>query len=256
LAWVARRHGLGVELVVVVAVYLVYDASRGLVGGGSALAVHHAHQVVSMEQRLHVSWERSVQHGAAEIPGVPRLFAWGYMSLHLGATGLTLLWLHRRRPSAYATVRLALIIASFGALVGFIVFPTAPPRLAGVGIIDTISDGTVNLGSSALHSIYNPYAAMPSLHLAYAGLVGVSLWRLARPRAIRALGLVYPLWVAAEVIATGNHFVLDVLAGAGVAAAALVVAQAAVAWADRREPLAAIARLPTPKTAPAAARSA
>jgi membrane-associated phospholipid phosphatase len=245
-----------VELGVVVVVYLVYDASRGLVGGGATLAANHAHQVVSLERTLHLSWEHRMQQGAAAVPGLLRLFAWGYMGLHLGATGLTLLWLHRRRPTAYATVRLALMIASFVALIGFVLFPTAPPRLASIDIVDTISHGTVNLGSSALHSIYNPYAAMPSLHLAYASLVGVSLWRLARRWPFRVLGLVYPLWVAAEVITTGNHFVLDVAAGAALAAAALFVAKAATAWADRREPLATIAHLPTPAAAPSAARSA
>jgi membrane-associated phospholipid phosphatase len=110
-------------------------------------------------------------------------------------------------------------VASFVSLAGFIAYPTAPPRLAHIGIADTVSRGTVNLDSSSLHWLYNPYAAMPSVHLAYAVIVGLALWTYGSHSPVRAAGVVYPLWVAAEVLVTGNHFVLDVLAGAGVGAA-------------------------------------
>jgi hypothetical protein len=122
-----------------------------------------------------------------------------------------------------------LLVASGVGLVGFVLFPTAPPRLAALGIADSVSHGTVNLNASTLHWLYNPYAAMPSMHVAYATLVGYSLARWGRRRWLRWLGGLYPLWVAVEVIATGNHFVLDVLAGAIVAAGALIAASTFVA---------------------------
>jgi membrane-associated phospholipid phosphatase len=118
-------------------------------------------------------------------------------------------------------LRTAGVFASGLGLAGFLVFPTAPPRLATPDVSDTVSHATVNLNASTLHWLYNPYAAMPSMHVAYATLVGYSLARWGLPGPWRWLGVLYPAWVAAEVIATGNHFVLDVMAGALVAGVAL-----------------------------------
>jgi membrane-associated phospholipid phosphatase len=157
------------------------------------------------------------------------------MGLHLGATVAALLWLHRRRSSeAYVNLRTALLIASVVGLVGFVLFPTAPPRLAVTGVIDSVSHGAVNLNGSTLRWLYNPYAAMPSMHIAYATLVGYSLVRWGRRSWVRWLGGLYPSWVAVEVIATGNHFLLDILGGVLVAAAALI---AASMFLSRREPI-------------------
>jgi membrane-associated phospholipid phosphatase len=186
--------------------------------------------VAKWESAASLTLERGVQTLVGDVPGLMRLFGLGYMALHLGATGAALLWTHRCRPSeAYVKLRTALLVASGVGLVGFVLFPTAPPRLAALGIADSVSHGTVNLNASTLHWLYNPYAAMPSMHVAYATLVGYSLARWGRRRWLRWLGGLYPLWVAVEVVATGNHFVLDVLAGAIVAAGALIAASTFVA---------------------------
>jgi membrane-associated phospholipid phosphatase len=219
----------------VVALYIVYDSSRGLVGGGRGAAFSHARSVVSWERATSLNLERGVQTLASAVPGLMRLFGWGYMGLHLGATVAALLWLHRRRSSeAYVNLRTALLIASVVGLVGFVLFPTAPPRLAVTGVIDSVSHGAVNLNGSTLRWLYNPYAAMPSMHIAYATLVGYSLVRWGRRSWVRWLGGLYPSWVAVEVIATGNHFLLDILGGVLVAAAALI---AASMFLSRREPI-------------------
>lgn len=221
-SWLSRRHSLGIEAAAVVALYVVYDASRGLVGGGRTAAMKHAQMVTSWEQGASVGIEHGVQRLANDIPGLMRLFDWGYMALHLGATVAALWWLHRRRPEpAYALLRTALLLASGLGLAGFVLFPTAPPRLATPDIADTVSRAAVNLNSTSLHWLYNPYAAMPSMHVAYATLVGFSVARWGRRRIWRWVGGLYPIWVATEVIATGNHFVVDVAAGLLVAAAAL-----------------------------------
>jgi hypothetical protein len=227
-----------VEAALVIALYVVYDASRGLVGGGRSAAIAHARTVVSWEQGASLGIERGVQRLAGDIPGLMSLFGWGYMTLHLGATAAALMWLHRRRSERDDTTRrTSLPLASALGLVGFVFFPTAPPRLAAVGIADTVSHAAVNLNSTSLRWLYNPYAAMPSMHVAYAALVGFSLTHHGRRRLWRSLGVLYPTWVGTEVVATGNHLVLDVLAGVLVAGAALVGARLIgerVAWRSTR----------------------
>jgi membrane-associated phospholipid phosphatase len=231
--WWARRHGLGVELLLVVAVYVAYDTSRGLVAGGARLAVEHGRAIERLEAIAHVDIERGLQHAAAAVPGLLVAFAFGYASLHLLATGATLLWLHRRNADAYVRMRSTVLLASLVSLVGFDLWPTAPPRLDRLGIADSVTRAGLPMDAHPLLLLYNPYAAFPSLHEAYAVAVGFALWRYARSRRVRALGIGYPVLVAVEVVATGNHFVLDVLAGAAAVAVSLAVTDRALAAALR-----------------------
>ncbi len=116
------------------------------------------------------------------------------------------------------------MLASGLALVGFLLYPTAPPRLAGVGIADTVSNGHVDLNKGLVSSLYNPYAAVPSMHIGYALIVAASLLRNGRHRLVRTLGTLYPPFVLLEVVATGNHFFVDAAAGALVAGLAATAA--------------------------------
>ncbi|HLH46618.1 MAG TPA: phosphatase PAP2 family protein [Acidimicrobiales bacterium] len=223
-AWMGRRHRFGAELAALVLLYVVYDSARGFVATGTGVAVAHARLLESSERLLHLDIEHTVQRLAHDVPVLLTTFGLGYTTLHLAVMGAVLLWLFRTDAAAYVRLRCAVVISSVIALVGFVFWPTAPPRLAGVGIVGTLSQSGVNLESHALSFLYNPYAAFPSLHEAFAVLAGYALWRWCRWRPLRAVGVVYPVWVAVEVIATGNHFLLDVVAGAGVAVLGLVAA--------------------------------
>jgi hypothetical protein len=171
-----------------------------------------------------------------------------YLTLHLAVTAGVLLWLHQRRPAAFPFIRTTLLLASGLALVGFLVYPTVPPRLAGIGIADTVSNGHVNLNRGLVSSLYNPYAAVPSMHIGYALIVGAILLRHGRRPLVRALGALYPPFVLLVVVATGNHFFFDAAAGALVA----VVAAAAAAPLTRRAAPNRISELPTrPEPRPA-----
>src|SRR5262249_6268802 len=108
---------------------------------------------------------------------------------------------------------------------GYLAYPTAPPRLAGVGIADTISSGRVDLNHGLISSLYNPYAAVPSMHVGYAVIVGAGLLRLGRRRVARVAGALYPLLVLLIVVATGNHFLFDAVVGTAVAAIAYAAAR-------------------------------
>jgi hypothetical protein len=122
--WPSVRHSLRVEAAGAVTVYGLYQVARGLVGADAAEADAHAHRL-----------------------------------LHLAVTAELLLWLHRRRPEGFPFVRTALLVASGLALVGFLVYPTAPPRLAGVGMVDTVSGGHVDLNRGLVSSVHSAGAA-------------------------------------------------------------------------------------------------
>ena len=241
LGWLAERHSLAVELFAVVALYGFYETSRGLVAGDSSLAVQHARGIASLERSLHVFDEVHVQNAARAVPGLVGTLGVLYLTLHLTVTGLYLLWLHRRRPAAFPHVRTALLTGSLLALIGFVAFPTAPPRLARLGIADTISHGSLDLNHGLVSAFYNPYAAVPSMHICYATIVGVSLFRHGGHPVLRVVALIYPALQLFVIVATGNHFFFDAATGLAVAAASLAVA-AALSWA-RREPCEAATRL-------------
>jgi hypothetical protein len=223
--WLSTRHSLPVELAMVIGVYAAYEATRGLVAGGAHVALRHAQDIVSLERSLHIFVEDSVQHAALAVPGLIGTLDFAYLTLHLSLTGAVLLWLHRRRADAYPFVRTTLLLATALAVVGYVVFPTAPPRLSGLGIADTISGGHVDLNAGLVSSLYNPFAAVPSMHIGYALIVGTSLARHAPRLIARLAGLAYPPFVLLVIVATGNHFLVDAAAGAAVAAVALLVAR-------------------------------
>lgn len=223
--WLAERHSLGAEAVLVVGLYAVYETSRGLAAGGPGVALHHARMIASLERSLHVFVEANVQHAAGALPGLIGTLGLLYLTMHLAVTGSLLFWLHRRRPAAFPLVRTTVLIASGLALVGYVAFPTAPPRLAALGIADTISGDHVNLNHGLLSSLYNPFAAVPSMHVGYAVIVGASLVRYGGRQVLRAAGVLYPALVVLVIVATGNHFLFDAAAGVIVAAVA-----AGAAW--------------------------
>ena len=173
--WLSVRHRLRSEAAVVLGLYGFYELARGVVVGDTGDAVQHAHRVVALERWLHLLLEADVQHAARALPGLTRVLGAAYLTLHLAVTAGVLLWLHQRRPAAFAFVRTTLLFASAFALVGFLAYPTAPPRLAGIGIADTVSNGHIDLNKGLVSSLYNPYAAVPSMHVGYALIVGASL---------------------------------------------------------------------------------
>ena len=159
--WLAERHSLPVELIAVVMLYVFYETSRGLVAGDAATAVQHGREIASLERSLHVFGEAHVQDAARAVPGCSAPLGVLYLTLHLTVTGVYLLWLHRRRPSAFPVVRTALLGASLLALIGFLAFPTAPPRLAALGIADTISHGDIDLNHGLVERALQPVRGRP-----------------------------------------------------------------------------------------------
>ena len=230
-SWLSVRHSLRAEAAVVLVLYGLYELARGMVVGDAAEAVRHARQLVTLERSTGVFIEERMQDAAHAFPGLIELLSISYLTFHLAVTVAVLLWLHRRRSAAFPLIRTTLVIASGLALVGYLVYPTAPPRMAGIGIADTVSSGHVDLNSGLVSSFYNPYAAVPSMHFGYALVAGVAVAWLTSRRLVQVAAAFYPAFVLLVIVATGNHFLLDALAGAvvvGVAAGgALLLARPA-----------------------------
>ena len=226
LANVLRPHSGAVEALALVALYGVYELTRGTFGESWGLAQRHAHEIVRFERDLGMFWEWDVQRWAQSLPFLPAVLGAAYVVLHVVGTIAALVWVYRRHRPYFALLRTVIVASSAFALVLYALYPTAPPRLAGLGIADTVTDHTgINLNSELLGRLYNPIAAVPSLHFGYALIVGVTMVALSRHRAVRALGALYPLVMLFVIVATGNHFWVDAAAGGLVVVVAWLVAQ-------------------------------
>ena len=219
------QRGL-VEVATLASLYGVYELVRGQAPATLAAARAHTDTIVSLERSLHFYGEHAFQRAIHALPGLPTLLGIAYIVLHFLGTAAALVWIHRRHRGAFPLVRNTLIVSTAVALVVYVFFPVAPPRLAGLGFADTVTDGAhVNLSSDLLGSLYNPFAAVPSLHFGYALLVGVAIAMLAGPRWARALGWAYPALMLLTIVSTGNHFFFDAITGGIVIVAAFLVAR-------------------------------
>ena len=218
---VCARHSPLVEVSTVVGLYAAYEAARGLVAGAREPAIVRAHDIVRLETHLHVFAEPQVEAFVRGIPGLLGSLSFAYLTLHLLVTGSVLAWLYFRRPAAFPVVRTTLLAASGISLVGFLAFPTAPPRLAESALSQGRS--VVDINHGIVSALYNPYAAVPSMHIGYAAIVGAALVRYGRSPWLRAAGAVYPCFVLLVIVATGNHFFFDAAMGLMVAAAAALL---------------------------------
>jgi hypothetical protein len=246
-----------VELAALAVLYGVYELVRGFGGEDWASARAHTADIVALERRLNLFVERDVQELAGAIAGVPALLGFLYVALHFAGTAAALVWVHRRRPHAFPFLRTTLIVSTALALVGYVLYPAAPPRLANLGFADTVSTHTgLNLSSDLLGSLYNPIAAVPSLHFGYALIVGVAIAQLAAQRWLRRVGAAYPALMLLIIVATGNHFLFDAVAGLAVVAAGWLVASRLRAPATAPVRLAAPADTWTPHSSPARAQAA
>jgi hypothetical protein len=224
----APRRGL-VEVATLAGLYGVYEVVRGQGHATLAAARDHTDGIVVLERHLHLFGERAVQHAAHLLPGLPTLLGIAYLALHFVGTGVFLVWLHRTHRGYFPIVRNTLIGATAVALAIYILYPVAPPRLANLGFVDTVShNAKVNLSSDLLGSLYNPFAAVPSLHFGYALLVGVALAKLSYSRLGRIIGWSYPALMLIIIVGTGNHFFFDAAGGA----LAIGVGYALASWVD------------------------
>ena len=188
---------------------------------GRSRAARNAERVVAAEERLGLRIEPAVQQAALRHRRLVDMLNVGYAVGNLTLSAGWLIVLHRRGSPAFIRERRAAVAAYAGALPVFLAFPTAPPRSRDE-VVDTLLDRGIDLDNRWLVRFYNPIAAMPSHHVAFAVVTGLGMARFARNPLVRAFGVVYPAAVSLVVVATGNHYTADVIAGAALGAAARV----------------------------------
>jgi len=224
------------QFVIVFVIYETYRLTRGLIDdpGSEREAFRNADRVLDVERALHLDVEHAVQRFSESVHGLSDVSSFLYINVQTTVTFAVMAYIYVRFTPAFGFVRNMFVATWAIALVGFVLFPTAPPRLVeGLGLTDSVSAFTgVDPGDRQLKKFYNPYAAMPSLHCGIAALVGGSLAVLSRSRPARIAWAGYPLMVVFVVMATGNHYLLDAVAGILVAAVAAVVAW----WLGRLRP--------------------
>jgi hypothetical protein len=224
--WAERLHPYGWRhfwgQILLFAAFEVIYAISGAWGRAHATdAIANARSIMHVEDALGIGVEHGLQDRVLNAPHLAIDIAnRTYWLSQFTVSTVFLFWVYMFRTEKFALVRNALIAANVVQTVGLLVYPTAPPRLVpGAGFADTLNSTSVSLQSSFIDALNNPYSAMPSLHVSYAAVFGIAGVALSRTLWARCLWALYPLLVTYSVIATGNHFVLDAVAGVAALAA-------------------------------------
>ncbi len=215
---------------------LLYFGVRGQTEGAEALALQHGRDVLDLETKLHLDWEMGLQSLVTPSRVLTTLGNWIYIWLHWPVMVLTLLYLHRSNRLEFLMLRNAMFVSGAIGLVIFISYPVAPPRMLD-GFTDTVTDLSTSYRVLQPPNLVNKYAAVPSLHAGWNLLVGVAFYRASTHRTfLRVFGIVSAAAMAYAVVATANHYILDVVAGYAVALVGLAVSLAITVPIARRIP--------------------
>ena len=211
---------------------LAYQLARGIADRDPLQAMVNGRLVIDAERALHTLIEPDLQRVVIQNDLFLDAFNWTYWLSQFPVIGLALLWIYLFRNEAFLRVRNLVLTTNLLGLIGYVVMPTAPPRMfPEEGFVDTLASSTaLNHGSGLVQLASNQYAAMPSLHAADALIIGFAMASLARSRWVRLAWTLWPSWVWFSVMATGNHFWLDIAAGVGVA----VLAWTSLTWLEAR----------------------
>jgi hypothetical protein len=209
------------EVLLIGAIYGAYEFTRGVGDVDIPSAFANGRQILHLEQIWHLSPERVLNEALEHATFLAVFASYFYSLMHYIVTPVVLIWMYRKHRAHYGPARTALAISTVIGLVGFLLLPTAPPRMIrGSGLRDTLAatqhwgwwggEGSVPRGLGALT---NQFAAMPSLHVGWSIWCGALIAMYARRRWVKALGVSYPILTTVVVMATGNHYLLDAVAG-------------------------------------------
>ena len=212
--WRSRLGGpLLLEILICVILLGIYKGARLVAEGDVGVALANAHKVVDIERALGVFNEEAVQRLALHSPGFIKFLNSYYLYAHFTVTIAFLVWLYVRHPFGYLSTRRVLVVVTFVGLIGHALYPLAPPRMLD-GFVDTARVfGPSSYGDGGAYGgLANQFAAMPSLHFAWAVVVAWGLWRFSRSH-WRYLGVVHPVLTLAAIVLTANHYWLDAFIG-------------------------------------------
>ena len=230
--WFPHGYGDAVkQLGLFVLAELSYEAVRGLADGAREQAMVNGQNVISLEKSLHTFFEPNLQSIFIDHRWIIDFANYMYMNSHFVVTTAFLVWLYFFRNQNFYFVRNMFMVAMALAIVGYALVPTAPPRLfPQEGFVDTITDfAQVNHDSGLVKLFINPYAAIPSMHVAFSTMIGVTGVLVSRHRFSKVLWAVYPVLVFWVVVVTANHFWIDGAAGLLVAVLSALAAREVLA---------------------------
>jgi PAP2 superfamily len=250
-----------IQLALLAGAYWAWRHARGAVDGSMGVSFSHARDLVSAERSLGLLFEPNVQHWAVNAGWPADVARWGYANLHFKGSCLMLAVLYFGYRGSYGFVRNAVFAAMAISVLGYALFPTAPPRFLPELGLDPSSAVTGNdpLLSNPGDPLFNPFAAVPSMHVGLSVILAWSLGMLVRPRLLKAAFFAYPLLMTYVVVASGNHFWLDAVFGLLTAAlatgVAMLLARLNSDWsfgsATRSAPAGDLEPQPEPEAAPA-----
>lgn len=212
--------------------YLSYFLVRGMTESGFERAKDNAERVIRFEKWIGLYHEGAIQDAIANHDFLVNVANWVYVWGHWPVILVVGVWLMRSSPADYRILRNGFLISGAIGLVVFATFPVAPPRMLEIGLIDTVTERSEAYRFLQPAAFVNQYAAMPSLHLGWDLLIGITLVRHARSRYARSIGVLLPVLMAWAVVATANHFLIDSVAGAALALFGLAVATIAARQLD------------------------
>ncbi len=218
------------QLALFAGAYYLYRIVRGIVDGQAVLAFENARNLVDAERALGLFFEPGLQAWAEGQEWILTFANWMYVNSHFVITTTFLIWLYIARNHAFYFVRNMFLVAMGLALVGYIAYPTAPPRfMPEWGFSDSVAEFVGEKADQSANVLYNPFAAVPSMHVAFALMIAIPAIILVKHRTLKVLWGLYPLVVTFVVMVTANHFWLDAALGALVAAFSAYAAYAAFA---------------------------
>ena len=211
------------QIVIVVGAVAVYFGVRGLTEGEVVTAERNAGRVLDLERSIGIAFEHELQRALIASDLVVTLANWVYIWMHWPVLVATLIWFIAVNRGEYVELRNAMIISGLIGIVIFATFPVAPPRLYGIEFVDTVTERSHAYRVLQPPAFTNAYAALPSLHFGWNLLVGIAWFRVGRSRWWRPAAVLMPAAMAWAVVATANHYVLDVVLGGLIALVGVVL---------------------------------
>lgn len=224
LPWITGQVGL-----VALGVFL-YFRIRGLTEGSPEVALAHARDIVALEEQMGIHVESELQSFVAPSPALQTFANWVYVWGHWPVIIVTMVWLVWRHQWVFRRLRDAMLVSGALGMAVFVSYPVAPPRLAHLGLVDTVTENSQAYRVLQPPAFVNQYAAMPSLHSGWDLLVGISIVTAASTVLLKIVGFALPVLMGFAVVATANHYILDVVAGVSLALVGHVVAL----WLEQR----------------------
>jgi membrane-associated phospholipid phosphatase len=217
------RWMLGQALIVATGLFCYFQV-RGLTAADPETAVDHARDLIRFEQAIGIDHEEAVQAAVTPSDALSTFANWIYIWGHWPVIIATMLWLGWRHREVFVRLRDAMLISGGLGLIVFVTYPVAPPRLVDPALIDTVTERSSAYRYLQPPNFVNQYAAMPSLHAGWDLLVGISIATAGSVLAVRLIGWLLPLLMAFAVVATANHYLIDVIAGVSLALLGLALA--------------------------------